>query len=283
MSLDDNWFTEPCDECGTAFSLQDARKIHDEQSEFQHIEVYDTAKFGNLMVIDGYVMLTTRDNFLYHEMMSHPALFTVAEAKDVLIIGGGDCGTLREVLKHTSVQRAIQVDIDERVTRVSEMFFPELCDSNGDPRAELLFEDGIKYVADAAENSFDVVIIDSTDPIGQAARLFSTEFYSDCQRILRDGGVMVAQSESPICHQPLIKAMHSNMRAAGFAASQTLHFPQPCYPTGWWSCTMAGKNHDLQQFRYEDAAQRTFTTRYYSADGHRGAGSVPFLQEMLGD
>jgi spermidine synthase len=283
MSLDDSWFSEACDECGTAFSLKQAHKIHDEQSEFQHIEVYETAKFGNLMVIDGYVMLTTLDNFLYHEMMSHPAMFTVAEAKDVLIIGGGDCGTLREVLKHSSVKRAVQVDIDERVTRVSEMFFPELCESNDDTRGSLLFEDGIKYVADAAESSFDVVIIDSTDPIGQAARLFSTEFYSDCLRILRDGGVMVAQSESPLCHQALIKSMHHNMRAAGFAETQTLHFPQPCYPTGWWSCTMAGKNRDLQQFRYEDASRRPFPTRYYSADGHRGAGSVPFLKEMLAD
>jgi spermidine synthase len=283
MRLDDSWFTEACDECGTAFSLHQAHKIHDEQSDFQHIEVYETAKFGKLMVIDGYVMLTTLDNFIYHEMMSHPALFTATDPKHVLIIGGGDSGTLREVLKHAAVQHAVQVDIDERVTRVSEMFFPELCEANADPRAELLFEDGIKYVADAADSSFDVVIIDSTDPIGQAARLFSTEFYTDCQRILRDGGVMVAQSESPLCHLPLIKSMRGNMRDAGFSAVQTLHFPQPCYPTGWWSCTLAGKGIALDAFRYEAAAQRAFTTRYYSADGHRGAANLPFMQEALAD
>lgn len=283
MSLDDSWFSEPAEDCGTAFSLKVTRKLHEEQSEFQRIEIFETTKFGNLMTIDGYVMLTTLDNFLYHEMMSHPALFSVANPRDVLIIGGGDCGTLREVLKHPGIARAVQVDIDERVTRVSEMFFPELCDANADPRAQLLFEDGIKYVADAAAESFDVIVIDSTDPIGQAARLFSTEFYQGCHRILRSGGVMVAQSESPLRHLPLIKSMRSNMHAAGFAAVDTLHFPQPCYPTGWWSCTLAGKANRLDAVRYDAAEAKSFATRYYTANGHRGATTLPFIREAMQD
>ena len=125
MALDDaNWFTEVCDEGGTAFSLRIREKLHEEQSDYQHIAIYETETYGRLMVIDGFIMLTDRDNFLYHEMMSHPALYTHPAPRRVLIIGGGDCGTLREVLKHPEVERADQVEIDERVTRLAEEYFP---------------------------------------------------------------------------------------------------------------------------------------------------------------
>src|SRR5690606_11377001 len=155
---------------------------------------------GRLMVIDGSIMLTQRDNFLYHEMMSHPALFTHPDPKRVVIIGGGDCGTLREVLKHASVESVVQIDIDERVTRLSERFFPELCSSNGDPRADLRFEDGIEWIKRAADGSIDVLIIDSTDPVGPAVGLFAVDFYRECCRALAANGVMVQQSESPLLH-----------------------------------------------------------------------------------
>jgi len=140
--LDKNWFTELCDEAGSAFSLRIRAKLHEEQTPFQKIEIYETTDFGNLMVIDGFIMLSSRDNFLYHEMMSHPVLFTHPAPKRVLIIGGGDCGTLREVLRHPDVETVEQVDIDERVTRLSEIHFPELCEANDDPRAHLHFADG---------------------------------------------------------------------------------------------------------------------------------------------
>ncbi|NCC27183.1 MAG: polyamine aminopropyltransferase, partial [Gammaproteobacteria bacterium] len=137
--LDPNtWFSEVAAADGAAFSLRIAEKRHAEQTPYQHIEIYATEGFGNLMVIDGCTMLSTRDNFLYHEMMSHPALFTHPDPKRVCIIGGGDCGTLREVLKHAGVEQAVQIDIDERVTRLAEIYFPELTSSNGDARAQLL-------------------------------------------------------------------------------------------------------------------------------------------------
>lgn len=161
MSVDTNWFTEFYEPGGSAFGLKIKAKLHDEQSAYQHIEIYDTETFGHLMVIDGCVMLTQRDNFLYHEMMAHPALFNHAAPRRVVVIGGGDCGTLREVLRHEGVQQALQVEIDERVTRLSERYFPELCEANGDPRAQLLFEDGIAWFANAPEASVDVVIVDS--------------------------------------------------------------------------------------------------------------------------
>ena len=167
MALDDTWFTEIHNADGSAFSLKINAKLHDEQTPFQRIEIYDTVHWGKLMTIDGFYMLSTRDNFLYHEMMSHPALFTHPDPKTVLIIGGGDCGTLHEVLKHQEVEQVWQVDIDEAVTRLSQIYFPELCECNGDERAQLLFADGIKWVADADDASIDIIIVDSTDPIGE--------------------------------------------------------------------------------------------------------------------
>ena len=131
MALDDSWFTEKAK--GYGMSIKIREKLHDEQSLYQRIEIYETESFGRLMTLDGITMLTSRDNFIYHEMMSHPVLFTHSNPKSVVIVGGGDCGTLREVLRHKEVERALQVELDERVTRVSEKYFPELCESNNDP------------------------------------------------------------------------------------------------------------------------------------------------------
>jgi spermidine synthase len=270
-----DWFTEVCTGSGSAFSLQVKRKLHAEQSPYQRIEIWETTDFGNLMTIDGFVMLTSRDNFLYHEMISHPALFTHPNPERVVIIGGGDCGTLREVLKHPGVRRVVQVDIDERVTRLSEQYFPELCDANDDPRAELRFADGIQWMKDAAPGSVDLVIVDSTDPIGPAEGLFGEAFYRDCHRALGEQGLLVQQSESPLLHyRSIIRPMHSAMRAAGFTDSLTLPFPQPVYPSGWWSATLAGKRA-VDRFREADAVAKTFTTRYYNAAIHKGAQAQP--------
>ncbi len=233
------WFTEISDATGSGFALRVRRKLHEEQSQYQKIEIYETTDWGNLMVIDDCIMLTTRDNFLYHEMMSHPVLFTHPDPKRVVIIGGGDCGTMREVLKHPGVERVTQIDIDERVTRLSETYFPELCESNDDPRAELLFIDGIKWMQQAEAGSIDVIIVDSTDPVGPGEVLFSEAFYKACRDALRPDGLIVQQSESPLLHLDLLKRIYHDMGSAGFAATRTLQFPQPVYPGGWWSATMA--------------------------------------------
>jgi spermidine synthase len=278
--LDVNWFSEAMDGAGSAFSLKITGKLHEETSEYQKIEVYETTGWGNLMVIDGCTMVSTRDNFLYHEMMSHPALFTHPQPKNVAIIGGGDCGTLREVLKHAEVERATQIDIDERVTRVSEMYFPELCTSNNDPRAELLFIDGIKWMQEAQPGSLDVIIVDSTDPVGPGEVLFSEAFYTACFNALGENGVLVQQSESPLLHEELIRRMSSDMHKAGFFATRLLSFPQPIYPSGWWSATMAGKG-GLDNFRADAARERPFETRYYNEAIHLGALATPqFLHDL---
>src|SRR6478752_7693347 len=279
-----SWFTEEHEHSGSSIGFRVKEKLHAEKTPFQTIEIYDSTDWGKLMVIDGCMMVTTRDNFFYHEMMAHPALFTHPRAKRVVIIGGGDCGTLREVLKHEEVESAIQVEIDERVTRLAEKYFPELCESNSDPRAQLLFIDGIKWMAECEEETLDVIIVDSTDPIGPAEGLFNEAFYESCLKALKSGGILVQQSESPLAHLPLLKSMRRAMKNAGFQALRTLTFPQPCYPTGWWSATLARKGVDLEDFRERGAEMKQFETKYYNVDMHKAALAMPeFLREAFDD
>ncbi len=279
----EKWFIEHFESEGTAFGLRLNRKLEAKRTKYQHIEIWETETFGYLMTIDGCTMVTSRDNFLYHEMMAHPALFTHERPANVVIIGGGDCGTLREVLRHPEVEKAWQIDIDEMVTKLAHKYFPELCEANDDPRAELLFSDGVEWMHEREAGSIDVIIVDSTDPTGPAEGLFTAEFFADCRRVLRDGGVLVQQSESPLLHgETIIRSMHRNMKEAGFDTTQTLHFPVPVYPSGWWSCTMAGKSAEVNRFREDDAGKRPFHTRYYTADMHQAAMQLPpFLEEAI--
>ena len=274
MTLDKSWFTEPMEKTGTAFSLK-AKRLHSEKTPYQKIEIWQTETFGYLMTIDGCTMVSTRDNFLYHEMMSHPALNSHPNPKTVVIVGGGDCGTLREVLKHKSVTSATQVEIDERVTRLAEKYFPELCEANGDQRATLYFGDGIQWMKDAPPGSIDLIIIDSTDPVGPAEGLFGKRFYKDCIRALAKDGMLVQQSESPLLHTELIREMHAAMREAGFAQTHLLHFPQPIYPSGWWSASIACKKKGALKPRLEPRALKKLGTKFYNADTHKGAFALP--------
>lgn len=278
-----NWFSEECTECGTALSWEIHEKIHEEYTFFQKIEVYSTKGFGNLMAIDGFVMLTERDHFIYHEMLAHCTLFSHADPAYVVIVGGGDCGTLREVVKHTCVKKITQVEIDERVTRLAEKYFPALCETNDDPRIELVFEDAIQWMRNVEDGAFDVIIVDSTDPIGAAKGLFSTAFYQDCRRALKVGGLLCQQSEAPLVHfETIIAPMRARMFEAGFRATRLCHFPQPSYPTGWWTATIASKDGQVSFAREHVARQHIFPTRYYNYAIHRASLATPqFLLSKL--
>ncbi|GJM08081.1 MAG: polyamine aminopropyltransferase [Lysobacteraceae bacterium] len=273
MGLGSDWFTEIDARSGTALSFRIRGLLHDEQTPFQRIEIYDTTDFGHLMVIDGCVMLTTRENYLYHEVMAHCPLLTHADPQAVAIVGGGDCGTLREVLKHSSVQSVTQIEIDERVTRLSEQYFPELCEANDDPRAQFVFDDAVAWMANAEEDSLDVIIVDSTDPIGPGEGLFNVAFYSNCRRALRPNGLLIQQSESPLIHRQLHLDMRQAMGDAGFVDRHPVLFPQPCYPSGWWSGTLAATGLDLTSFRSIDVTP--LKTQYYNAATHRAALAIP--------
>lgn len=283
LQSQNHWFTETFDSEGSAFSLKIKRKLDSVQSEFQLIDIYETETFGNLMVIDSCTMVSTRDNFVYHEMMSHVPMFAHPNPKKVAIIGGGDCGTLREVLKHSGVEQAWQIDIDEQVTRMSEKYFPELCESNNDPRANILFDDGINWVKNAEPESLDIIIIDSTDPVGPAEGLFAVDFYRDCFKALKQNGIVVQQSESPLYHtKSIIKKIYQDMAEVGFTSAHTFPFPQVIYPSGWWSCTVASKGGEATDFRIEDIIDKDFHTEYYNANIHAAGLAMPeFMQREL--
>ncbi len=271
--LDGNWFSEQNRGYATSFAIRE--KVHEEQTPYQKIEVYETTEFGYLLCLDGIVMLSTRDNHIYHEMMTHPALFSHPAPRQVLIVGGGDCGSLREILKHPEVEDVVQVELDAQVTRVAERYFPELCVSNGDLRTTLLFQDAIDWLRNAAAQSRDVIILDTTDPIGQAERLFCAPFYRDCHRVLRDGGMVVAQSESPLLDMDILLSLRAEMGKAGFAHVRTLFFPLPSYPSGWWSATIARRGEPFPQSQEIPLRGWEFPTRYYNAEVHRACEAVP--------
>ncbi|MBV1874368.1 MAG: polyamine aminopropyltransferase [Gammaproteobacteria bacterium] len=273
-----SFFTEVFDSEGSSFGLSVKSLLHDKQSTYQRIEIFDTTHFGKLMVLDGCIMLTQRDNFIYHEMMSHPALFSHPQPENVVIIGGGDCGTLKEVLKHPEVKMALQVELDEEVTRVSERFFPELCEKNNDPRAHFYFGDGIRWIADAEPASLDLIIIDSTDPVGPAEGLFSVPFYRDCFNALKPNGIIVQQSESPIYHsRSIIAKMNTDLRTAGFSSPTLRTFPQPVYPSGWWSCTMAVKVDKASTLELNGKPLRAvcIESKYYTQALHSASSCLP--------
>jgi len=280
MSLDENWFSEPAQ--GHAMSLEINQKLHEEKSPYQTIAIYETKTFGRLMTLDGLTMVTSRDNFIYHEMMAHPCLYNHPNPKDVAIIGGGDCGTLKEVLKHDTVKSVTQIELDERVTRVCEQYFPELCESNADSRATLIFEDGIAWMQKAEPESLDIIILDTTDPVGQAKRLFKEPFYSDCLNALRNGGIVVAQSESPLMDLEIIVELRTEIQKAEYAEIQTIQFPATTYPSGWWTATQARKGQKFGDFREQMARHKPFDTKYYNADIHKACSALPqFMQDAF--
>ena len=265
-------------------SFEVAEVLHCEQSPFQKIEVVRTPAFGKVLMLDEVLMLTETDEFTYHEMLAHPALFTHPEPQSVLIIGGGDCGTLTRVLQHSPVRRVLMVELDERVTRVANQYFPDLAASVDDPRAELVFGDGIRYVEET-EEQFDVILVDSTDPVGPAEGLFRAPFFANCKRALKPGGVFCLQSESPWIPQlgKVIGEVHRDLRSlfpivkAYSAAIQT-------YQAGFWLFQLASTSPDpLSPEVGVRIAASGIPTRYYNRDLHYAAFTLPtFVLEQLG-
>ncbi|MFU8813002.1 MAG: polyamine aminopropyltransferase [Balneolaceae bacterium] len=248
------------------------------QSEFQLVEVYETDTWGNLMTIDGMVMLSEKDEFVYHEMIAHTALFTHPEPKRVLIIGGGDGGTAREVLKHGSVEQVDMVEIDKTVVDASKAHFPGVGDFDN-PKLTVLYEDGIAFVKNV-KDPYDVIIIDGSDPVGPAEGLFEKEFYSYCKAALTENGVLTAQTESP-----WISAYHPSMKKVFGALDELFPISKmylsyiPLYPAGMWSMALASLGpdplSDATLKRIQDAPAWLQQLNYYNSDVHTGAFALP--------
>jgi spermidine synthase len=271
--VDGDWYFE--EDCGaTRRGLLVEQLLHEEQSPFQTIRVYETPFFGRVLTLDDIVMLTERDEFVYHEMLVHVPLCSLEAPRSVLIVGGGDCGCLREVLRHDGVERVVQCDIDERVTRICERWFPWAEPAVADSRTELVFSDAIAYVAEHPE-SFDIVIVDGTDPKGPAVGLFTTEFYASVARALRPGGVMTAQTESPHWDAGMVGAIYQQIRGA-FTQVASYLCAIPSYPSGCWTLAYAANERTHgQYFATDRAAAIAESSLYYNAAVHHAAFALP--------
>lgn len=271
---------------GITFGVEDV--LFSAESEFQQVRVLQTDAFGRLLTLDGLVMLTDRDEFVYHEMIAHPALCLLREPKRVLVVGGGDGGTVREVLRHPSIEHVDLVEIDQMVIDVSRDFFPRIASALENPRLNIRVQDGAEFVRNAEDGFYDLIIVDSTDPVGFAEALFGEDFYRDCHRILSDQGILVSQTESP-----WDRVFHDSIRAANrfldsvFKEVELYLASIPTYPLGTWSFTIASKQiHPIDDFDQASAAERLAPfideLQYYHAGLHRAAFAHPlFVQRFL--
>lgn len=282
------WFTDR-DE-NQALSLRySGDALFQEKSPFQKVRVLQTFSHGKMLAINNMVMCTERDEFHYHEMLVHPALQAHGNPKKVLVIGGGDGGTIREIFKYDSVEKVVMVEIDEAVVRAAKAHLPTLSKEFGNPKLELLIEDGIKYAADAQPESFDAIIVDGSDPVGPAKGLFTADFYKDCQRALKPGGIVVTQGESPMFHDEAFVDLNQCLKGIlGAKNVHTLLFHATTYPSGMWSVQMGvkGNYHPARDFSKEQAKifAREKQLRYYNEELHSAAFQLPtFVRRMLNE
>lgn len=229
------WYDETLDD-HTRLGLRVKETLFSGQSAYQQVEVIDTVGFGRVLIIDKVFMTSEYDEFLYHEMLAQPALCTARTIARVLVIGGGDGGTVREVLRHPDVKQCVMIEIDEMVVNVSKEYLPGIGTSWNDPRLDLRFIDGREYVVRSNDEKYDVILLDGTDPVGPGSVLFDESFYAGCKRMLTPGGVMALQSESPLLMMDLFVETQHRLRKL-FSEVHPYLGPVPLYGTGTWSWT----------------------------------------------
>ncbi|TYP59874.1 polyamine aminopropyltransferase [Thermosediminibacter litoriperuensis] len=269
------WFTEmQSKSIKMSYRVKDV--LHTEKTEYQNLAVFETEEFGRMLVLDDVVQLTMKDEFIYHEMMAHVPLVTHGNPERVLVIGGGDGGTLREILKHP-VKEAHLVEIDEKVIEASKKFFPTLSVAFEDPRAKVFCEDGIAYVK-KFKNYYDVIIVDSTDPVGPAVGLFAKEFYKDIYEALTDGGIFVAQTESPFYYEDLLKKVYSAVSDI-FPHAAVYTATIPTYPGSLWTFTMGSKLIDPLTRDISNIPD--LNTKYYTPYIHRSCFNLPAFVKAI--
>lgn len=279
------WFTDK-DE-NQALSLRYTGEVlFDEKNEFQRVRILNSHSHGKFLAINNMVMCTERDEFHYHEMITHPIMQTHGQAQNILVIGGGDGGTIRELFKY-NVAKVTMVEIDEAVVRASKQHLPTVAKEFHNPKLNLIIGDGIKFVKEAAPNSYDVIIVDGSDPIGPAKGLFSAEFYQNCYRALKEDGMLITQGESPMFHENTFVELNKCLKSIfGAQAVHTLLFHATTYPSGMWSLQMGikGSKNPITSLDAANASQfaREKGLKYYNAELHKAAFALPtFVKTML--
>ncbi|AMM52104.1 spermidine synthase [Rufibacter sp. DG15C] len=281
----DVWFTER-DE-NIALSLKHTgNQLYKKQSPYQKVEVFETLAYGNMLTLDGMVMCTQKDEYVYHEMITHVPVMSHGNVKRALVIGGGDGGTVRELLRHDQINEVVLVEIDALVIEACKEHLPETASAFDHPKLKLLVADGIKYIQECANEAFDLIIVDSADPVGPGEGLFTAEFYQEVYRCLTPNGIMITQSESPRFNTKVFVEIYDTYR--GIFGQENVHCylaAIPTYPTGTWSFSFSSKGGvHPKQVNMEQAAafSREHNLRYYNEDIHQAAFALPnFVKDLL--
>src|SRR6516165_2680850 len=280
MTADKRWIPETLfDELGFRMTYAVDRVLYEMQTEHQHLVLFEHSFFGKVLMLDGATQVTSKDEFVYHEMMTHVPILAHGNAREVLIVGGADCGIAEEVLKHKTVRRATQVEIDASVVEFSKEHFPEFTRPVlSERRFDLVIDDGMNYVA-KTDRRFDVIIVDSTDPLGPGKVLFSERFYRACRRCINDGGVMVTQNGVPILQSDeLVTGIRKFRRL--FADGACYVAAIPTYVGGHMAMGWASDNPKLRGLTVATVAGRyrragSFSTKYWTPEVHVAAFALP--------
>ncbi|NLA87029.1 MAG: polyamine aminopropyltransferase [Clostridiales bacterium] len=278
------WFSERHTK-NVQFSIRTDKHLYSAQSPFQRIDVFESVDFGRFLTLDGYMMLTEKDEFIYHEMIVHPAFAVNMGIKDVLVIGAGDGGVARELSRYETIRCIDLVEIDESVIDVCKKFLPQTACGFEDKRVNVLIQDGLKYIR-SVENQYDLIIVDSTDPFGPGEGLFTKEFYGNCYKALRENGIMVNQHESPFYENDAIAMQRAHQRIVRcFPLSRVYQAHIPTYPSGHWLFGFASKKyHPISDLNEAAWNALKLKTRYYNTKLHTGAFALPnYVWELLRD
>lgn len=275
------WFTEEHTK-NVRFSIRVNSHICSKKSKYQKIDIFESAEFGRIMTLDGYIMVTEKDEFIYHDMIVHVPMAANKDIKKVLLIGAGDGGAVRELMRYDSLEHVDLVEIDEEVVNVSREYLPSLSKAFDDERVSLHFEDGLKFVR-RRKNEYDLIIVDSTDPFGPGEGLFTREFYGNCFNALTDNGILVNQHESPYYGndaKAMIR-MHDNIKKI-FPVSRLYQAHIPSYPSGHWLFGFSSKGIDPLNFDADYWNSLGIDTKYYNTELHKGCFALPnYVLKML--
>ena len=272
----DLWYTENHTD-DVQFSIKVDRQLCTHQSEFQRIDIFESKEFGRILTLDGYLMVTEKDEYIYHEMITHVPLATNPDIKKVLVVGGGDGGTVRELCRYNHIEKIDMVEIDEMVVSVCKEFLPKLACSLDDKRVTIYYEDGMRFVRNAPDSQYDLIIVDSTDPFGVGEGLFTKEFYGNCFRALTDDGILVNQHESTFydSYANSMKRAHSRIKEF-FSTALVYQAHIPTYPSGHWLFGFASKKYDPRTDLKADWWNSSgLVTQYYNTILHTGCFAIP--------
>ena len=275
------WYSEHYSD-NAKFSIKVDKQLHSEESKFQRIDFFESKEFGRFFTLDGLMMVTEKDEFIYHDMITHVAMATNPSIKKVLVIGAGDGGTVRELTRYNTIEKIDMVEIDERVVRLCEEYIPVTASKLTDKRVSLYFEDGIEFVRNTKEK-YDLIIVDSTDPIGPGEGLFTVEFYTNCYNLLSDEGILINQHESPYYDKDRKELVRTRQKIKNiFEISRVYQAHIPTYPSGHWLFGFASKKYDpVKDIKVEEWKKFNLDTKYYNTDLHVGAFALPTYVNKL--